>query len=903
MQLVEDEGRFYGFVQTTSGALFRLAFGNTISSSFSYDVIALSGELFYPLKLIPFNGDWRLITADIAVSGRRLYLGTFSSDCILPERSVSGKSAIVSYQQDGTYELTLKIIAQDGSISSKTKEINVLPTEAPQLEVNTPIAYCQASNIAFGANADKSITNWLWSFGDSNTATGQEVSHQYAIPGTYPITLEVESADGCGQRVTKDITIYEPPEPKFGVAQEVICTNGEIAFQNLTDTQGADELISYAWDFNGEGNSTEPNPSFTFTTGGSKTVSLTASIPGCSNTYDTTFTVEAGPVVNFTTPPQICQGDEVTFENLTTGEGITGYQWTFGDGGTYTSETLESPNYVFDSAGTYIAMLEVNNASGCANTLSKTITIYARPQAAFTADIACAGAPTQFADESTTGINSNVIAWNWNFGDGQGSSQVRNPQYTYALPGTYEASLIVLTSAGCSDTLMQEIIVESAVQANFSAEPLCPDQDSYRVQFTDLSSVNDGEEITEWLWTINGENFVTAEPAYSFDAPGSYQVSLTVFSETACNASVTKNITVEAPPTADFSFALNCAGEPMRFSNESEAGGVAISQYIWDFGGQGLSYEENPDFVFDAAGSYEVSLTLETVQGCRYSISKEITVPATPQAAFDADVIYGGAPLTVNFTNSSTAGLSYLWDFGGAGESTEENPAYTFTEPGTYKVSLQVEDTLGCSDTFSKEIRVVMPVTDLQLQRVSLLSEEGEPDIRLLLTVRNGGTLSMSGFDITLTLDQVLTIHQTFEGTIGPGETINYPLDFSISTQLNQEIDLRYICATLEEKAEDINISNNRSCASLNDDFSVIAPYPNPSGDVFKIDMVLPRQEVVFVRLLSIGGELLQNLSFDNTKAGLNTFTIDVSAMVPGNYILQVEYQEHRQTHRLMVSP
>ncbi|WP_277476819.1 PKD domain-containing protein [Catalinimonas alkaloidigena] len=913
ISLIEDEGRYVGFINGLAGDLYRFNFGNSMANNTGYKKVndLIDFKLRFNFNIIKDKGTISLYSSE--VQSNKIDKLTFHKQCDQSTDYSEEVEPEIAYQSTGNKNIRLTISNDNCTIDS-TFSIYVKEDIAPTLDIQAgDICEGSTTQLTFSTENTDNIISQLWTI-ENTTFTEDTINYTFPSPGTYPVTLEVETADGCGQRVTKDITIYEPPEPEFVVDKEVICTNGEIAFQNLTDTKGADEIITYTWDFNGEGSSTEANPTFAFSSGGSKTVSLTASIPGCSNTYDTTFVVEQGPVVDFSTPPQICQGDEVTFENLTAGENITGFSWNFGDGGTYSSTALESPSYVYDSAGTYIASLEVNNTVGCANSLSKTITIYARPQAAFTADIACAGAPTQFIDESTTGINSNVVAWEWSFGDGgeaapegtaqEGRSQARNPQYTYALPGVYDATLVVLTSAGCTDTLSQEIVVESAVQADFSTQTLCPsDSNPFTVQFTDMSTVNDDEEISEWLWTINGENFVIANPEYAFEEPGTYQVSLTVFSATACNASVTKNITINTPPTPDFSFVANCAGQAISFSNESLSEEVEISEYRWDFGGLGVSYEENPAFVFEEAGNYQVSFSLETSEGCEYTYSQEVSVPAAPQAAFTADVVYGGVPLTVNFSNTSTDADSLSWDFGGAASSNEANPSYTFSEPGIYTVSLEVQSDLGCTDVYRETVEVVAPSYDLQLQRISLLSEEGDPNISLLLTMRNLSNLTVSDFDISITLDEVLTITESFEGSLEPGEIINYPLDFTISSQLNQDIDLRYICTRLSALPDEKNITNNRTCLSLNNTLSVMSPHPNPSSERVMVEMVLPQKDIVRFSLLTTKGELVENIVFNDTKVGLNTFEIDVSKMITGNYLLQVGYSDHSETYRLMVGP
>jgi|JI9StandDraft_2_1071091.scaffolds.fasta_scaffold56833_5 PKD repeat protein len=62
-----------------------------------------------------------------------------------------------------------------------------------------------------------------------------------------------------------------------------------------------------------------------------------------------------------------------------------------------------------------------------------------------------------------------------------------------------------------------------------------------------------------------------------------------------------------------------------------------------------------------------------------------------PVSAFSADVTSGAAPLSVAFTSMSTGSITtYAWDFGDMGTSNLQNPAYIYSTPGVYTVSLTV---------------------------------------------------------------------------------------------------------------------------------------------------------------------------------------------------------------------
>jgi PKD repeat protein len=76
--------------------------------------------------------------------------------------------------------------------------------------------------------------------------------------------------------------------------------------------------------------------------------------------------------------------------------------------------------------------------------------------------------------------------------------------------------------------------------------------------------------------------------------------------------------------------------------------------------------------------------------------------PEVVGAGFTADLTSGPVSLTVNFTDQSTGDItSWSWDFGDEATSTEQNPSHTYTDPGTYTVSLTVTGP-GGSDTETK---------------------------------------------------------------------------------------------------------------------------------------------------------------------------------------------------------
>ncbi|HEX5003030.1 MAG TPA: T9SS type A sorting domain-containing protein [Bacteroidia bacterium] len=114
------------------------------------------------------------------------------------------------------------------------------------------------------------------------------------------------------------------------------------------------------------------------------------------------------------------------------------------------------------------------------------------------------------------------------------------------------------------------------------------------------------------------------------------------------------------------------------------------------FSGQGVTGNN-----FDPSGlngpidiTYVVS---NTISGCTDSSTITINVVTTPTVTFSANVTPGS--LTVAYTNTTTTGGTYIWDFGDGDSSTTENPSHTYAVSGIYNVTLTVTNSCGSFST------------------------------------------------------------------------------------------------------------------------------------------------------------------------------------------------------------
>jgi len=163
-------------------------------------------------------------------------------------------------------------------------------------------------------------------------------------------------------------------------------------------------------------------------------------------------------------------------------------------------------------------------------------------------------------------------------------------------------------------------------------------------------------------------------------------------------------IIFRAKPFANFSFTNTCLNSGSSFTDFSLAGAGALSTWNWNFGDAGTSSAQNPTHNYASASNFTVQLIVKNNYNCYDTVSKSVSVYPLPVADFGITRQCSGTYLNLNFTDSSTIASpdtikTWFWDFGGVGNSTQQNPTQYFPGQGTYFVTLIISTNHNCKDT------------------------------------------------------------------------------------------------------------------------------------------------------------------------------------------------------------
>ncbi len=572
-----------------------------------------------------------------------------------------------------------------------------------------PVFFNDSSTINAGT-----IDGWQWDFGDSSSVNNsQNPSHTYAANGTYTVSLITTSNSGCSDSSSASVTVSPLPNADFSFNNNQ-CTFVEVSFTDLSQAFLGATITEWNWDF-GDGTPADSvqNAVHIFTAPGTYTVTLIATAStGCIHSISQQITIIPSPENSFNVS-ETCLGETVVFTNTTSiqGGGSLNYEWNFGDNSTSTS-TNPTHQYALTS-GNYDVTLIGIATNGCTDTLIQSLKIANQPipQFTWTPTIVCQGNQVSFTSQSIGTGGDTISAYIWDFGD-TGTSDLENPFHVYADTGFYDVTLTVISPTFCDSSITQQVYVIPGPSATFTANNVCL---ALTTNFNPSVTTPTGTQVDSIAWNFGDGTMFTGliSPMHTYLAPGRYGVTMTVYNNLLCTGSFIDSVDVYPLPMAAYSTTLSCSASPTGFDGSSSIVlGDSITNWLWNFAGQGSSTDTIPEFTFPNAGTYSVTLIVTTSHGCSDTSQTPITVIQSPQFDFvyNEPCLGQGSLFTYNSLTSPPPPSNLTWDFGDGTLSFLLSPSHIYATVDTFDVMLTVENpnTL-CTSKVTKPL-IVFPI-------------------------------------------------------------------------------------------------------------------------------------------------------------------------------------------------
>ena len=540
-----------------------------------------------------------------------------------------------------------------------------------------------------------------WDFGDGTTSILNNPQHIYYNEGVYDVTLYAESFYGCRDTIKRlEYVKFKHPVADLSSNIQDICEGDQVQFTNHSDGLS----ITSSWDFGDGTTSNILHPNHAFLTNGFYNINLLVTDSfGCTDILNLNNYIEVlSPTADFSSlglssncPPLIS-----SFTNLSSSDASL-FEWNFGDGGT---SLIEHPSHLYSNSGLFDVSLIVENTFGCKDTLVQNS--FVDMSGVFPTGNFIVSDTLICKDESVvfTPTVVNTDNFLWDFGNGVVSTDSLATAI-YSNVGMFIPTLIIENSSGCQlivnsdDTIkVKEVNVDAGVDV-----AICEGES------VQLNAIGNSLLFT-WSPANALSSINTSNPQANPTTSGFYYINHT---DGLCTAIDSLFVTVHNDvPNATFVSSNHCELDVTSFVANS---GLSSSNntYTWSFGQNGQLVNSVLN-----VGNNNISLIIENLNNsCKDTLVQNVEIFQNPVADFlVADICLGASVAFADNSSSNTTVWAY--DFGdGIGVSADQNPTYTYTNPGVYTVTLSLTSDMGCEDSIMKDVIVhALPIADFSIE-------------------------------------------------------------------------------------------------------------------------------------------------------------------------------------------
>lgn len=484
-----------------------------------------------------------------------------------PQGSTFPNVTGVNFSTSGSIPIQL-VVSQDQCSDTLNRTITLF--DNPNGDFSTlDTAGCSPLNVQFTSavidpGAGSNLGSYSWDFGDGSPISKlSNPLHQYAIDGSFEVTLTYKSTGSCidtliirkpnivrvGRQFSNNNVAFIAGPPSAG------CYPLEVPFINQSSFDGT---ATYVWNFgDGSPSSTATNPTHRYTANGYFDINLTMTTTGgcaetLSQTTDSAIHISLDSSKNrigFTVNQDTgCAPVDIQFTDTSFFRGAANFKWYFGDGD---SSELRNPIHSYQSDGIYDVQLMIQTTEICIDTLRLTKPAYIETDRKFSSNEVgfnffpkegCPPLTVQFLDSSTF---LGTPQYFWDFGDGSSFNSEQNPSYTFTDTGEYSIGLLLITSDKCVDTIRSssskvvKVFPEPIAQINYLDTSKSLKEAQFK--FTNAGS----QFVNSSRYLINGQEVGQTDIlTYQFSDTGHFQVTYIATNSFGCEDTSTAEVFV-----------------------------------------------------------------------------------------------------------------------------------------------------------------------------------------------------------------------------------------------------------------------------------------------------------------------------------------------------------------------
>ncbi|MFN6228142.1 MAG: PKD domain-containing protein, partial [Bacteroidota bacterium] len=623
----------------------------------------------------------------------------------------------------------------------------------------------------FTYNINGGATQTISTTGTSNSVTLQAPTNVLGVFAYNLINVAESSTGLCSQNQTGNATVTINTNPTATIGGTIaVCKDA--GPPQITFT-GGDGTAPYTFTYNINGGASQTVSTVapsnlvtvdvptgtvgTFTYNLVGVVDVNNTVCSGSPTGSASVTVNPLPTATIAGTDTVCLNSSPAPVTFTGANGTAPYTFNYKiNGGALQSVTTSTGNSVVVNAPTSTVgvfvyeLISVTDASSTTCTQTQngtaTITVFPTPSATINGTTAvCVNAiEPQLTFTGADGDAAFTFTYTINGGATQSITTTSGNSITLAAPtttaGTYSYSLLTVTDANGA-TCTQNVSGTAVITVNPLPTATITGTTSVCLNATEPQITFTGGNATApytFSYTINGGavqnvttttgNSVTVNVPTSAAGTFTYTLlSVTDASSTICSQLQTGAAAVTVWPLPTAAYTTNspvCQEGVITFTDQSVPNVGTLTSWQWNFndpvsGALNTSTQQNPSHFFSTAGTFNVTLTVTTSNGCvSTNTIPGLVVHPKPNAGFIIPEVclndtYAQFTDTSSIATPSTI-TAWLWNFGdanatppnNANTSTLQNPPHSYTAVGSYTVSLIVTSNQSCLDTIVQQLVV-----------------------------------------------------------------------------------------------------------------------------------------------------------------------------------------------------